>query len=258
MCPQGQATKSGVQARHKQEGPPRAPPRRRDDLHIDRLDGEAVLYDPRYASVHCLNAVTLLIWDNCDGLCSANEIALVLSDCYAINRRAALAHVERVVAELAELDLLDNESLTGGGVDPPSDEAAPLQNAEADSEGAITTGGCPPHRPPVDRGRVTRREAVRGGVIRLAFAAPVISTFFATPAYAAASNPIHPGSPLGPGGCKNVGFSCAANPDCCGSGLELAKCENGACCVPKNKTGCSLDEDCCDFPADTCNGGICN
>ena len=90
------------------------------------------------------------------------------------------------------------------------------------------------------------------------FAAPVTSTFCAAGAYAAASNPIHPGSPLGPGGCKNVGYSCADKQDCCGGGLSLTDCSDNVCCVKANKTGCVYDTDCCNYPADTCNAGVCN
>ena len=92
----------------------------------------------------------------------------------------------------------------------------------------------------------------------MVFAAPVISTFCAAGAYAAASNPIHAGSPFGAGGCKNVGFSCTTNSDCCGQGTDLTACQATTCCVKSNKNGCLIDQDCCDFPTDTCNAGICN
>lgn len=254
MCPRGRGTRGGDQTILAGESLSHAIPRRRDDLHVEKLDGEAILYDPRYEAVHRFNAVTLFIWNNCDGLRSTTEIAGLLIGRYAIGRDSGLAHVERTVVELAELGLVEHDSATDGDLVPPEDEHSPTDRPELTG----TTGGYRPDCRPFELRGLTRREVLGGGAAKLIFAAPVILTFCATPAYADASNPIHPGSPFGLGGCKNVGYSCAVKQDCCGEGLELTDCIDNVCCVKANKSGCVFDEDCCDFPAKTCDGGQCN
>ena len=103
---------------------------------------------------------------------------------------------------------------------------------------------------------MTRREALTAGASRLLFVAPVISTFCATRAHAAGSNPLHASSPLGPGGCKNVGFSCVINNDCCEEGIGKTACQTGTCCVQHNEAGCLDDIDCCNG-GDSCVAGQC-
>ena len=258
MCPRGRGTRAGDQTILAGENSSRAIPRRRDDLHIEQLDGEAILYDPRYEAVHRFNAVTLFIWSNCDGLRSTTEIANLLIGRYAIDRDSGLAHLERALAELAELGLVEHDSATDGDPGPLADEHSATEATIDSPEATATTRGYHPDRRPAEPRGLTRREVLGGGAVKLIFAAPVISTFCATPAYADASNPIHPGSPFGLGGCKNVGYSCAIKQDCCGDGLELTDCVGNVCCVKANKVGCVFDEDCCDFPVKTCTGGVCN
>ena len=254
----GQRIGRGLPVEHqrsqKQEGSPYAVPRHRDDLNVEELDGEAILYDPRGQAVHRFDAVTLFVWNSCDGLRSVTEIANAVVGRYAIGRDAALAQVQRIVAGLGELGLLEQDFATDGNLVPAPGRHSRVEDAPDGAESATAIDGNPPDGRSSEPRRLTRREAVSGGVAKLVFVAPVISTFCARTAYAEASNPIHPGSPLGPGACKNVGFSCAANPDCCGSGLDLTACQGNTCCVKHNKTGCVLDSDCCDFPADSCNG----
>ena len=57
-----------------QENAPDAMPLRRDDIVLEELDGEAILYDPRYGAVHRFNAVTLFVWDLCDGSHTMTDI----------------------------------------------------------------------------------------------------------------------------------------------------------------------------------------
>ena len=147
-------------------------PLQRCDLICDELDDEAVLFDPRLGSVHRFNAMTLFIWQRCDGAHAAHALAEAVAERYAIDTQQALLQVERVLSEFDELGLLDHS--------PRAPDPSPWRGP-------------------------TRRAVLGVGMAKLVFVAPVISTFWAASAYANASNPIHPGSPLGGGGCKNVG-----------------------------------------------------
>ena len=261
----GQRIGRGPSVKHqgsqKPEGSPRAIPRRRGDLNVEELDGEAVLYDPRRQAVHRFDAVTLFVWDSCDGSRSVSEIASAVVGRFAVGQDAALAQVERIVAELGKRGLLEQDCATDDNLVPSRARQSQAKNGPDSAELTTMTGGHTPDGRSPARAGLTRREAVSGGVAKLVFIAPVISTFWARTAYAETSNPIHPGSPFGDGGCKNVGFSCVFSSDCCG-GIGNERCEdNGGglvCCVRPLKPGCVLDEDCCDFPADTCNAGTCN
>ena len=93
----------------------RGTPLRRDDLVCEELDDEAVLFDPRLGSVHRFNAMTLFIWQRCDGAHAAHAMAEAVARRYAIDTQQALLHVERVVSEFDELGLLDDSP---GAPDP--------------------------------------------------------------------------------------------------------------------------------------------
>jgi hypothetical protein len=222
----------------EKEGPPQAMPLRRDDLFFEELDGEAVLYDPGCGAVHRFNAMTLFVWGACDGLHSTAGIVNALTERYAITSDEARGHVERVVAEFRKRDLLQEE------------DAEPASVVSSERKPSKTQRGLDKPRGP------SRRELLSGGVTKLVFMAPVISTFVATGAHAVASNPINPNySATGAGGCANPGYSCTANADCCGGGTALTGCEGNVCCIKNNKSGCFRDSDCCSGL--TCSAGTC-
>ena len=241
-----------------QQNPPPGLPLRRDDLVCEELDGEAVVFDPQCGGVHRFNAATLLVWELCDGAHTTAAIAEVVAARYAIDPDEARVYIERVVEQLRERGLVDQSGPRVANVASSSAEQGPSEDPEGTAGQATSAEQCAAALRPGRAPGLTRRELVGGGVAKLVFVAPVISSFCAASAYANASNPIHPGSPLGPGGCKNVGYSCAVKQDCCGDGLALTDCLGNVCCVKSNKTGCVIDTDCCNFPADTCNAGVCN
>ncbi len=74
-------------------------PVRRDDLVLEELDGEAVLYDPRYGALHRFNAVTLFVWDLCDGSHTMADIARRLTQLCEVEPDEALDNVQRATAE---------------------------------------------------------------------------------------------------------------------------------------------------------------
>ena len=90
-----------------------------------------------------------------------------------------------------------------------------------------------------DKSQRSRREVLRHGG-KLAFAAPIISTFYASQAYAANYS------------CYAEGHSCEGMEPCCGD----LSCNSGVCseyCVELNDP-CFTDADCC---SDNCKNGKC-
>ena len=235
---------------------PQHKPVRREDLVFEELDGEAVLYDPRCGAVHRFDALTMFVWQACDGTHSTADISRAVTEAYDVDPQAALGHVERLIGDFCMRDLLAQGCTATAKVPAEATEGttarAPIKRAGAATATGQPDGMGAPLPRGVSRGGLPSRRAVlRGGATKLAFAAPVISTFFARPAYG--SNPIHPAlSAFGDEGCKNVGYSCTAPGDCCGFKPGKLDCQGNTCCVLHGETKCYRDEDCCDYPADFC------
>ena len=245
----------------KRDCMPHGKPLRREDLVLEELDGEAVLYDPRCGAVHRFDAPTLFVWEACDGTHGTADISRAVGDAYDVSVDEALGHVEQLIADLCARGLLAQGCTATAKVPAEATEGttarAPIKRAGAATATGQPDGMGAPLPRGVSRGGLPSRRAVlRGGATKLAFAAPVISTFFARPAYA--SNPVHPAwSAFGAGGCKNVGYSCTTHANCCGGGLDNTKCLGRTCCFQSGKTGCYRDTDCCDYPAESCVAGMC-
>ncbi len=221
-----------------EESGPDVTPVRREDLVLEELDGEAILYDPRYGAVHRFNAVTLFVWDLCDGSRTITDIAQRLTKLCEFNPVEALDGVLRVIAELSTLDLVQ-----GAPVEPMNKTKVPWwTKAPEPAASAVRTYQDGPE--PV---RLSRRELLRGGVTKLAFAAPVIATFFASGAYASGGNGLFSFD------CKLNGFSCTADGDCC-QDPAAQDCEFNECCKP-NGQPCDTDAECC---SNTCGAVNCN
>lgn len=55
------------------------PNSRRDDLVVQDLSGESLVYDLKTHRAHCLNKTAAFVWANCDGRTSYREVADKLS-----------------------------------------------------------------------------------------------------------------------------------------------------------------------------------
>lgn len=225
-----------------------AAPVRRDDLVLEELDGAAILYDPRYGAMHRFNAVTLFVWDLCDGSHTMTNIVQRLMQMCEVHPDEALDSVHRVIAELRTLDLLQ--------VAPPD----PINKTKAAWwTKAPPTPFAPSASPTMDRPgslRLSRRELLGSGMGKLMFVAPVISTFFAAGAYASGPSASAAFSTDANGGCKTIGYSCAVNNDCCEDPIKT-KCDiDSTCCIQLNEAGCTTLDDCCN-PASSCTAGTC-
>ena len=87
---------------------PFVPPRRREDIIEDELDGEAILHDPRSGDTFRFNETSLDVWQSCDGSLSTRQIALQLVDRYdEVDLDSALDHVEQLIVVLCQSGLLD-------------------------------------------------------------------------------------------------------------------------------------------------------
>src|SRR5690348_16823049 len=77
------------------------PAARRDGLIVESLDGELLVYDTERDRAHSLNAVAAAVWEACDGLRDAGDIAA--------DADVSEDDVWRALTQLDERRLLDGE-----------------------------------------------------------------------------------------------------------------------------------------------------
>lgn len=218
---------------------------------MESLDGEAVLYNPKLGSVHRFDSATLVVWLGCDGCRTLEGVAAMLCVQDEMSAREARTFVEQVVVELVARDLVvvkegakptTGQSPTGKTAWRLDDRATPRSLTRQASDSVLS-----------------RRELLSGGASRLALASPVISTFFATGAYASGASASGAFGTDANGGCKTILYSCAVNADCCEDPVKTT-CENNDpgpgkhCCAQANEA-CTSDEECCGNK--TCQSSTC-
>jgi hypothetical protein len=71
------------------------------------VEGEALLLDTASQRIHQMNATALFIWTHCEQVESAEELARMLASEFDVAEAVALRDVQRTIAELHALDLLD-------------------------------------------------------------------------------------------------------------------------------------------------------
>jgi hypothetical protein len=84
-------------------------PKRRKDVASRLVDGEMVVLDRYRGFVHQLNKTATFIWEKCDGEHTAAEIAIRMTENFAVDQSTALNDVIEVLNELRELELLNHE-----------------------------------------------------------------------------------------------------------------------------------------------------
>lgn len=82
---------------------------RRDDLIVEELPNEVLVYDLNNDKAHCLNRAAALIWKNCDGEKSEGEIARLLEQ--ELRSPVSVQVVTLGLEELARYGLLKSETL---------------------------------------------------------------------------------------------------------------------------------------------------
>ena len=229
-------------------------PQRRDDLHVEQLDGEGLVYDPLSGAVHRLNATTFFVWNACDGSQSAKDIAQTLTEHYTVEIAEAMNVVSDVVARLYGEGLLEAHGAKADddGLNEEKLGANTLRTHDGTRPDLLKRDGGSAPAPRTGTATISRRELLGGGVTKAMLAAPVISTFFAAGAHASGPSA---SAAFGAGGCKTVGYSCTVNSDCCEFETRTG-CPDGVCCIQHTQSGCTVDADCCN-QIDTCNAGVC-
>lgn len=94
-------------------------PRRRTDLTVHELDGEALIFDPSSGDTHRLNETALLIWRACDGERDRESITCALTGEYDVTPADARTHVECTLNRLHECALLQDAETERHGKDEP-------------------------------------------------------------------------------------------------------------------------------------------
>jgi hypothetical protein len=93
-------------------------PLRRSDLTVHELDGEALVFDAASGDTHRLNSTALFIWNECDGLKVACQIAERLAEVYEVSPDSAVLHVEGIWNEFDGRHLfVDSADWVPGGDD---------------------------------------------------------------------------------------------------------------------------------------------
>jgi coenzyme PQQ synthesis protein D (PqqD) len=83
-------------------------PKARQDVVLQELDGELLVYDLEEHKAHCLNEMAALVWKRCDGTCAPETIARELG--------SEVDVVWLVLEELWKLGLLEGDAPERKGV----------------------------------------------------------------------------------------------------------------------------------------------
>lgn len=81
--------------------------RRRNDIDVRMMDGEAVLYDAVTGCTHRLNESALAVWRACDGRTTTLHLAEQLTARYDVSLEQAQLDVEQLLAAMARAGLLE-------------------------------------------------------------------------------------------------------------------------------------------------------
>lgn len=85
--------------------PMEVPPRKVESLEVNEADDGLVVYDPAQDQVHHLNPSAAVIFDLCDGVRGANEIAAAVAEVFGLSE-PPLADTRSGLDELAALGLI--------------------------------------------------------------------------------------------------------------------------------------------------------
>lgn len=82
------------------------PAARKDELVIQEVEGETLVYDLKSHKAHCLNRTAALVWKQCDGQRTASEVALLLEQ--EIGTTVSTEVVQLAVEQLEKRSLLED------------------------------------------------------------------------------------------------------------------------------------------------------
>ncbi len=84
-------------------------PRKRDDLTVHFVDGDALVFDSVTSNTHHFNETALAIWEACEPNQKVDEVVNRMINVFDVDSDDAHAHVERVLKELKNLQLVIDE-----------------------------------------------------------------------------------------------------------------------------------------------------
>lgn len=84
-----------------------AAPRRRADVVLQQVGGDAILLDSRTDEAHVINGAAARLWELCDGLRSVDEIATAFGAPFDMEAGEVRADVDAGLDALAALDLFE-------------------------------------------------------------------------------------------------------------------------------------------------------
>jgi hypothetical protein len=171
------------------------PAARRDRLIVRELENETLVYDQQRDEAHCLNQTAALVWKQCDGQTSVDEIATRLAD--ELQQKVDPKVVWLALAQLRRKRLL-------------------LERLPRQATGSIQLRKR-------DKPRISRRElALRLGQA-MVIALPLVTTIVAPrPASAGSCDPDCESPVLGI--CCPAGCPCLTSQACCSG-----QCSAGTC-----------------------------
>lgn len=88
-------------------------PRRRTDLALVELDGEAVIYDERTGNLHHLNSTATLVFHLLDGRTSIEDVAREIAEVVAVPAVEIRRQIDDVVSTFGQAGLLELASDNG-------------------------------------------------------------------------------------------------------------------------------------------------
>ena len=90
-----------------------AAPKPNVDVSSRIVDGEVVVLDHTNERIHQLNATAGFVWNRLDGKMSVERVAAELTKHFNVGESRALTDVQRIVAQLQELELVTVEPMLG-------------------------------------------------------------------------------------------------------------------------------------------------
>lgn len=88
-------------------------PRRRADIVLQDVGGEAILIDPRTDEAHVLNGSAARLWQLCDGERTLDQLATEFGAIYELTAADVADDVREVLGELARLKLIEPSAPAG-------------------------------------------------------------------------------------------------------------------------------------------------
>ncbi len=173
------------------------PSARQDQLVVEELPDETLVYDLERHKAHCLNRTSALVWQQCDGRTTVAEVAELLEE--QLNIPADQAVVWMALDRLGKVHLLKER---------------------------VTL--------PADKARFTRREVLRTlrRVAGISLLLPVIESIVSPLAAAQASNCVTAAvceQDLNPGQCQPEIPICGSSTECCGREGSPPVCKKHTC-----------------------------